>query len=434
MQRTYCIRIITLVSCCLAIATGQYSTGPGAGYDSKALESVFQARNLEFGFPTEHERERVLREGLYIPDSVVPLDVDVYYTHGDKTPSIFVTIPRFSKGVPFSLAYVTNEVRPNGTELRAYPNYEWHQSHGADCNGLTSVFRTQIDECGRMWILDSGEIDFVQHCAPQVYAIDLASGNVVHHYRLPRGVFKMNVSRFVTITIELDDHNCDVGHIYMADSIGHGIVVYDMATQNSWRIENKFTFPLQEFGTFTVAGESFELWDGSVALTLTPHGLSEQSERMLYFHSLSSDIQMAVPLRVVNNASLWNVNNWKPNDVTIALDQFVVLGKRGSQCVGTAMSETGMLLCGLVQPSSIMAWNIRQPYTRKNLVLLIQDDHRLQFVSGLKIVRNHEGKEELWAMSNRLQKAFGPGLNYKEINFRIQKCGIHELFHGLPCH
>ncbi|KAL7737046.1 hypothetical protein ACLKA6_005267 [Drosophila palustris] len=422
--------IITILNCCcLAIVTGQYSTGFGIGYDSKALQSIFEARNLELGFPTPQERERVLSAGLYNPDGVVPIDVDVYYTHGDKTPSIFVTIPRFAKGVPYSLAYVTNEVRANGTELRAYPNYDWHHSHGADCNGLTSVYRTQIDECGRMWILDSGEIDFVQHCAPQLYAIDLASGSMVHHYRMPKGLYKPGVSRFVTPTIELDAHNCDVGHVYMADSIGDGIVVYDVAAQKSWRIENKYTYPHPDFGTFTIAGESFQLWDGTVALTLTPHGLAGRMERMLYFHSLSSDWQMAIPLQVVNNGSLW-----KPNDVSAALDQFVVLGKRGSQCVGAAMSETGMLLCGLVQPPSIVAWNIRQPYKHENLALVIQDENRLQFTSGMKIVRNHEGKEELWTLSNRLQKAFGSGLNFKEVNFRIQKCGVHELLSGLPCH
>lgn len=352
------------------------------------------------------------------------------FSDGDKTPSIFVTIPRFVKGVPYSLAYVTNEVRGNGTELRAYPSYDWHLSHGADCNGLTSVYRTQIDECGRMWILDSGEIDFVQHCPPQLYAIDLASGEVVHHYRLPQGMYKVGVSRFVTPTIDLDAHNCDVGHVYMADSIGDGIVVYDVAAQKSWRIENKFTYPHPDFGTFKIAGESFQLWDGTVSTTLTPHSLAgRRLQRMLYFHSLSSDWQMAIPLHVVNN-----VSNWKPNDVSASLDQFMVLGKRGSQCVAAAMSETGTLLCGLVQPASILAWNILQPYNQQSLALVIEDEQRLQFTSGLKIVRNHEGKEEMWALSNRLQKAFGAGLNFKEVNFRIQKCGIYELLHGLPCH
>lgn len=72
-----------LISCCcswFALVAGQYATGPGAGYDSKALISVFESRNLELAFPTPQERERVISAGLYDPDGVVPIDVDVYYT------------------------------------------------------------------------------------------------------------------------------------------------------------------------------------------------------------------------------------------------------------------------------------------------------------------------------------------------------------------
>jgi len=137
---------------------------------------------------------------------------------------------------------------------------------------------------------------------------------------------------------------------------------------------------------------------------------------------------MAIPLDVINNGS-----NWRLNDVSAALDQFQLLGKRGSQCVGTAMSESGFLICGLVQPPSLLGWDIRTGYSHQNLVMLVEDEQRLQFASGLKIVRNHEGKEELWVLSNRLQKAFGAGLDYKEINFRIQKCGVQELLAGKPC-
>lgn len=74
------LRIIALLSCVLGIVAGQYATAPGIGYDSKALERVFEARNLQLSFPTPEERERVLRAGLYDPGNVVPIDVDVYYT------------------------------------------------------------------------------------------------------------------------------------------------------------------------------------------------------------------------------------------------------------------------------------------------------------------------------------------------------------------
>lgn len=57
---------------------------------------------------------------------------------------MFVTVPRFGSGVPYSLATLTNVKRPNGTEIQAYPDYSWHSSHGRDCDGLTSVYRIQV--------------------------------------------------------------------------------------------------------------------------------------------------------------------------------------------------------------------------------------------------------------------------------------------------
>jgi len=60
----------------------------------------------------------------------------------------------------------------------------------------------------------------------------------------------------------------------LADPTSKAIVVYDVVGQNSWRIENKFTYPDAKFGTHTVAGESFELLDGPLALAVTPFGYS----------------------------------------------------------------------------------------------------------------------------------------------------------------
>lgn len=81
-QQQHGTRIIAvLISFWCGCGLGQYVTGPGVGgYDAKALVSVFEARNLELAFPTPQERERVISAGLYNPDGVVPIDVDVYYT------------------------------------------------------------------------------------------------------------------------------------------------------------------------------------------------------------------------------------------------------------------------------------------------------------------------------------------------------------------
>ncbi|KAM7363839.1 L-dopachrome tautomerase yellow-e2 [Cochliomyia hominivorax] len=395
----------------------------------KDLISIYEAKNVEFWFPSEEIRNEVLKSGQYIPSSPIPIDVDVYYPARGSEPKVFITIPRFGAGVPYSLALLTDNQRPNGSELMPYPDYSWHSSHGSDCDGITSVYRVQIDPCGRMWILDSGEIEFIQHCPPQVLVIDILTETVVHRYRLPPKVFRTGVSRFVTPAVDIQDPppygTCSKAFVYMADATGTSLIVYDVVNNDSWRIENRYTFPDPDFSRHTIAGESFELLDGVFGLSLTPPGLNRK--RLLYFHALSNDVQVAVPLDVVNNASNWN------SGLGSSLNEFQVLGRRGVQCSASAMSANGYLLCGFLEPIALVGWNIRTPYTERNRLILAENPKTLQFISGLKVIKTPEGKEEVWMLSNRLQKAFTGSTNYDEINYRIQKCGMDELIVGKQC-
>ncbi|XP_065372454.1 protein yellow [Calliphora vicina] len=395
----------------------------------KELISIYEAKNIEFAFPSERIRNAALNSGEYDPDNPLPIDVDVFYPGEGEEPKVFVTIPRFGSGVPYSLALLTDVQRPNGSEFQPYPDYSWHSTHGRDCDGLTSVYRIQIDQCGRMWILDSGEIEFVQHCAPQIVVIDIRTETLIHRYRLPQKVYRTGVSRFVTPLVDISDPppfgTCSKAFVYMADATGTSLIVYDMINNDSWRIENKYTFPDPDYGTHTVAGESFELMDGVFSLSATPRGLGLR--RLLYFHALSNDVEVAVPLDVANNSSNWRFG------LGSSLDDFMVLGSRGIQCAASAMSANGFLLCGFLNPIAVVGWNIRTPYTARNRVILAENPNTLQFVSGLKVIRTPRGNEEVWMLSNRLQKTFSGTTNYEEINYRIQKCGMDELILGKQC-
>lgn len=54
---------------------------------------------------------------------------------------VFVTLPRFSPGIPITLG-VTSV--PNGPIVQAYPNYNWNRING-NCDGLISVFRIAVN-------------------------------------------------------------------------------------------------------------------------------------------------------------------------------------------------------------------------------------------------------------------------------------------------
>lgn len=142
----------------------------------------------------------------------------------------------------------------------------------------TPHHRAQIDDCRRLWVLDSGRVGDTQSCAPQLVVFDLDNDQVVRQYKFPALQFKTGTSLFITPAVDVRDplpgsaYTCPNTMVYIADVNGFGIVVYDFAANRSWRVQNKFMYPSPYAGTFTLSGETFDLMDGVFGLALTPRG------------------------------------------------------------------------------------------------------------------------------------------------------------------
>lgn len=142
----------------------------------KNFKIVYEGKKLEFTFPSEQERLAALADGRYNPQNVLPVDVDVYspskyveiirgnrplnrniflsiFPANGRPVEIFITIPRFDKGSPYTLARVRNTVGRQGIQLEAFPSYAWHSSYGANCDGLTSIYRVRVREKPRHYQL-----------------------------------------------------------------------------------------------------------------------------------------------------------------------------------------------------------------------------------------------------------------------------------------
>ena len=75
--------------------------------------------------------------------------------------------------------------------------------------------------------------------------------------------------------------------------------------------------------------------DGLLALTIPKAPLRQDTERSLLFHALASGTENSVPLRILNNATIWE------NDANAMPDEFKVIGTRGIQ-------TGGMFICKYV--------------------------------------------------------------------------------------
>lgn len=112
---------------------------------------------------------------------------------------------------------------------------------------------------------------------------------------------------------------------------------------------------------------------------------------------------------------------------------FREIGMRHSQSAAEAMDKYGNLFFGLMDPIGIACWDSEKPYTATNMRIVAQNDATLQFSSGIKVIENRKGKEELWVLTCRFQKTMAGTLNRNEVNFRIQALQIDELLDGNKC-
>lgn len=86
-----------------------------------------------------------------------------------------------------------------------------------------------------------------------------------------------------------------------------------------------------------------------------------------------------------------------------------------------------------MSPIALLCWDSSTPYTKSNIHIIAEDKETLQFASGVKVIINSYGQEELWVLTNRLQKSRTGTMNLNEINFRVQASGINQLLGGTKC-
>lgn len=67
------------------------------------------------------------------------------------------------------------------------------------------------------------------------------------------------------------------------------------------------------------------------------------------------------------------------------------------------MDRNGNLYFGVLQPSAIACWDSSTPYNLNNIRVIAQNNVTLQFASGVKVITNQRGEEELWVVTDRFQ-------------------------------
>lgn len=270
-------------------------------------QSTFQIVNewkyLDFEYDSYQRRQQAIAKGEFDPKNNLPLGIDVY---GER---IFVTTPRWKDGVPASFGWLPYPPKELSPAIKPYPNWDMHgDPYNPDCNKLISVYRTSIDECGRIWLIDSGIVNATvklnQICPPKIVAFDLKTDEIVVSYQLPPDQVKED-SLHSNILVDVRDGVCEDAYAYVSDVWRYGLVVYSLAKNKSWRTTNFNYYPEPKASDFNVFGLNFQWMDGVFGMSLSPL-TKPANDRLLFFHPMASYSEFAVSTEILRNEDLWS--------------------------------------------------------------------------------------------------------------------------------
>ena len=194
---------------------------------------------------------------------------------------IFVNFPRWGDAVTHAVVELRDgkEVPFPSAELAGYDAKRAHET-------LVSVQSVVVDSADRLWILDTGSIQFGPPVAdgPKLVGVDLKTNQVLKMIHFPTDVVKS--------TTYLNDVRVDVARnlAYITDSAVKGpnaIIVVDLRSGRSWRkldghrsVEEEASFvPVVEGKPLYMQGKNMSV--GADGIALSPDG------QRLYYCALS---------------------------------------------------------------------------------------------------------------------------------------------------
>lgn len=281
------------------------------------------------------------------------------------------------------------------------------------------------DRCGRLWVLDSGQIDAQdkpkQKCPPNIAVFDLYTDRLINRYVIPSKYVLQN-SLYSNIIVDTRKEDCSDTHVYIADTWRFGLLVFREKDAQFWRFSHHLFYPDPFASNFTLHGTSFQWADGIFGLALTPTRFLE--DRLLFFHSLSSYREFYVPTSVLQD----------PKRVNSSASDFNLVGdSRGlsGQSSASAIDENGVMFYGLVSRDSIGCWDTKKPYEERNLGEVARNPDTLIFPNDIKV--DQEAQQSVWVISNRLPQFQAGPLDPADYNYRVLFADAAEAVRGTIC-
>ncbi|KAJ6636654.1 L-dopachrome tautomerase yellow-f, partial [Pseudolycoriella hygida] len=405
--------VIILLSFCVCISS---SNGKKA-----ELEEFYRWKQLSFkGLPLDKNHNS--SDPFLVTYNNVPMSVSHYKG------KLFITVPRRAPGIPSVLYYIPDDL-PAGSSpsLKPYPDYktnELHPEQKPDKKRIVSIYRTRVDDCGKLWFVCTGALEqngVVQVQPPSIWIIDLETDSVIRRYEIPKDIVEQGRG-IISLKIDVQKDKCHEAHAYISDFLHQKIYVYSFEKNRMWSFSHFYLNYEPEFTKFDFDGFKYQWFDGVFSVTLAKR--NADGFRRAFFHPMSSNSEFEVSTRTLQNETVSTIPEAYKS-------HFVKLGNRGPLSQSTLHDfddKTGSVFFALIAKSAVSCWNSKTLLTPESQGIVAQDDHTMNYPVDLSVYSG-----TVWTLTNTLPRFIYGKLDTNEYNFRILRGNTKELIKGTVC-
>lgn len=283
-----------------------------------------------------------------------------------------------------------------------------------------------MDECDRLWVLDSGTVDIAKGgkiaCPPAIFIFDLTTDTLIRKYVIPADQVKEE-SLYANIVVDIRNEDCNSAVAYISDVFRYGLLVYDFFKDSSFRIQHHFFFPDPLASKYELHGIRFQWTDGIFGIALSP--LDMHNDKTLFFHPMSSFREFAVTTSILSDKKTADDNT----------DYFIPIGRPRAKdyghSSGSVIDKNGVMFFNMVTRDSVWCWDTRKEYIPQNLGVIGTSNLSLVFPNDIKV--DHEYDQNVWLISNKLAMYLYGSIDSSKINYRVFKANAREAVKDTVC-
>ena len=174
-----------------------------------------------------------------------------------------------------------------------------------DQKRVVSVYRPRVDDCDRLWFVDTGVLEFPNNQItvqrPSIWIINLNDDSLLQRYEIPSNIVA-DGRGLVSLTVDDPNGRCFDAFAYITDWLNSKLTVYSLDQNKAWSVDHNYFHFDPLYGNFNVNGLQFTRRDGLFSVALS-HRLRD-GYKFAFFHAMCSDAEFVVSTEILRNETL----------------------------------------------------------------------------------------------------------------------------------